>query len=749
MATNAPELEKVTLQLKWLHQFQFAGYYAAQKQGYFKEAGLEVDIQQRNLLENNIQQVIDGQAEYGVSDSILLLYQAKKEPIVIVAPIFQHSPLVLFTLASSGIDSPYALNGKKIAFYQKDTDGFSILAMLAQLDVKPVYDRVMINKNPQVLLSGVVDAYSGYSTNEAFYYAKENIDVNVIRPINYGIDLYGDMLFTNAEEYKNHPGRVERMREAVIKGWQYAMSHKAELAYYIQQHYGVEKSLDHLMYEAKAIENVMELNNTPIGTLDKGRLKFIGDLFLRHGLVDNKVNLEEGVYRVNKEQLQFTQSEKAWIAANPVVKIAVDRHYAPIEFVDEDGNYKGIAAEFLQIISQKTGIRFEPDLQSSWPEAVDKFNQKELDAFPAVIETTERKKLIHFTQPYVKFPMVIATREGTPYIADLKQLKGKVISVVKDYAAYSKIRKTFPNIKLHLVANPKAGLESVANGEAFGYVDNVAVIGHQIQKNGLTNIQIAGEMPFNANISIGIQKDLPELYSIVQKVLQQVSAETYAQLTNKWLQVNYKKRYDWKQLGLILSPILLIMVIILIFNSKLRSTRQRLQVINEKLEVLSVTDHLTGVYNRQYLDQALDAEVDRVQRYQTKFSLIMLDLDNFKAVNDLHGHLIGDEVLIKTAEVIQANIRKTDIFGRWGGEEFLVICTETSSVQVCKLAEKIRLAIELETYPQDIHQTVSLGATQYKAGETVSNCIDQADKNLYEAKARGRNQVYGDSVHCQ
>ncbi|MDA3908759.1 MAG: ABC transporter substrate-binding protein, partial [Sulfurimonas sp.] len=122
--------EKVVLQLNWLHQFQFAGYYVAKEKGFYEELGLDVEIRERDRTKNNIQQVINGEAEYGISDSVLLLYKAKKEPIIIVTPIFQHSPGVILTLKSSGIDSPYKLENKKLMFYKKDTDGFSILAIL-------------------------------------------------------------------------------------------------------------------------------------------------------------------------------------------------------------------------------------------------------------------------------------------------------------------------------------------------------------------------------------------------------------------------------------------------------------------------------------------------------------------------------------------------------------------------------------------------------------------------------------------
>lgn len=735
------KLEKITVKLKWRHQFQFAGYYAAQKQGYYRDEGLSVELQPRDLLENNIEQVLNGEGQYGVSDSILLLYQARQKPIVIVAPIFQHSPQVLFTLKSSGLDSPYKLEDKMLAFYKKDTDGLPILAMLEELGVKPVMDRVMIDKSPVMLVRKEVDAYAGYLANEAYFFKKNNVPYNVISPMNFGIDLYGDMLFTTQHEVQNHPSRVAKMRRATLKGWQYAMAHKAEMARYIRQQYGVGKSFQHLMFEANVIQEMMDLNNVPIGTLNEGRLRFIANLFRKQGVLNGEVDLQKGIYRSENQVIQLTQREKDWIKQHSVIRIGIDRAYAPIEFVNEQGEYDGLTPTFLDFVSQRTGLEFQPSLHLSWPEVLTEFKAHQLDVLPAVIETEERKTYMNFTQAYLKFPMVVATRDGVPYVANFKQLQGKSIAVVKNYAAHEALHNVFPEMTLTLVNSAKQGLEAVSNGEAFGYVDNVAVIGYHIKKYGLTNLQISGEMPFHANIAMGVRQDWPELLSIFQKVLQQIPKQRYVEMTNSWLQINYKKEYSWTQLLLILAPVLLLLAVFIFFNRKLRHTQNELRASNEKLSVLSVTDHLTGIYNRQYLDQVLDAEVERVDRYHSKLSLVMMDLDDFKQVNDTFGHLVGDEVLIKSVETIHHLVRKTDTFGRWGGEEFILICPETDLHQASQLAEKVRAAIEATEFSHGIRLTFSLGVAQYQAGELVNECIDRADRNLYCAKRNGKNQV--------
>ena len=203
--THSFSQEKITLQLKWLHQFQFAGYYAAKEKGFYDELGLDVEIKERNIDIDNVQQVINNEAEYGIADSILFLYKAKNEPIVIVTPIFQHSASVLISLKNSEINSPNDLNNKDVLFYEKDLDGFTILGMLKELDVKPNFIRERKYDDYLKLMNNEVLAMPAYLSNELYYFKEKNIDVNIINPMHYGFDLYGDMLFTSKNEAINNP----------------------------------------------------------------------------------------------------------------------------------------------------------------------------------------------------------------------------------------------------------------------------------------------------------------------------------------------------------------------------------------------------------------------------------------------------------------------------------------------------------------------------------------------------------------
>lgn len=159
------------------------------------------------------------------------------------------------------------------------------------------------------------------------------------------------------------------------------------------------------------------------------------------------------------------------------------------------------------------------------------------------------------------------------------------------------------------------------------------------------------------------------------------------------------------------------------------------------LEKLSVTDKLTQLYNRNYLDDAFEREIRRVKRYSKTFSIILADIDHFKNVNDVYGHAAGDTILCRTAETLLHERRDTDVVGRWGGEEFLILCPETDEDGCFTLAEKMRRAAQSMETGIGEKITVSFGVAEYRNGDTAETFFARADKALYEAKRRGRNRT--------
>lgn len=168
---------------------------------------------------------------------------------------------------------------------------------------------------------------------------------------------------------------------------------------------------------------------------------------------------------------------------------------------------------------------------------------------------------------------------------------------------------------------------------------------------------------------------------------------------------------------------------------------QELVEMNRELEVLSVTDRLTGLFNRRKLDQVLEEELTRRRRYETGFALVMMDIDFFKRVNDCHGHAAGDAVLVAMAGILRQRTRESDALARLGGEEFVIVCRHSTLEGCVATAEKIREAIENHDFQEAGQVTASFGVTPCRAGDSAEAMLARADSALYRAKASGRNRV--------
>jgi PAS domain S-box-containing protein len=295
---NTPQkkLKKVTLHLKWRHQFQFAGYYAAQAQGYYRDQGLEVEILEGGLNRNPVKSVLSGQSQFGVANSELILQRAQGKPVVVLAAIFQHSPLVLIARRENKIFSPQDLVGKRVKMTASPRD-VELQAIFVNegigLDQIEIIDGPTKKSN---FFDESLAAVSAYQTNETFWLKNRGIDYTIINPNTYGIDFYGDCLFTTESLIKDDPLLVKGFLEASLKGWQYAMQRPEELIDYIQKNYPGRKTREHLAYEARAMQKLVLPNLVELGHMNPGRWRYIAETFARFKWMPKKFDLSGFIY---------------------------------------------------------------------------------------------------------------------------------------------------------------------------------------------------------------------------------------------------------------------------------------------------------------------------------------------------------------------------------------------------------------------------------------------------------------------
>lgn len=297
------EPTSIRLQLRWLHQFQFAGYYAAIEQGYYRDAGLQVTLIEGGRGKNTIDEVVAGKAEYGVTNTEILLQRLNGKPLVAVAAIFQHSPLVFLTRRNSGVSVPQDFSDKIVKMSRTSRD-IELQAMLNGEGVS--FDKIILLEDVASYddyFDPNIDVLAAYITNQPFYLKEKNIPYHIIYPSAYGIDFYGDCLFTTEKEAKNNPARVQAFRDATAKGWLYALSHKSEIIDLIIEKYKSKKSRAHLAFEADEIEKLILADLVEIGHMNPGRWEHIAKVFHQHHLIPNNYSLDNFLFSTQKAKL--------------------------------------------------------------------------------------------------------------------------------------------------------------------------------------------------------------------------------------------------------------------------------------------------------------------------------------------------------------------------------------------------------------------------------------------------------------
>jgi len=277
---SSSSLVPVTVQLKWKHQFQFAGFYAAVEKGFYKNAGFDVTLKEAGPQINPINEVLSGNADYGVANSELMLYRLNGEPVTALAVLIQHSPIVLMSLKSSAITRPQDLVGKKVmdaeGHYGANTRGilFNEKIELTQIESVP------LSFNINDLIEKKVDVMVGYVTDQPYFLKKRNIPYNLIDPRNSGIDFYGDTLFTKESRVNSKPEEVALFRSATLEGWKYAAAHPEEVIDIIINQYHSEKNRDELQFEARETIKLIVPELVETGHMNSDRWQHIAQTFV-------------------------------------------------------------------------------------------------------------------------------------------------------------------------------------------------------------------------------------------------------------------------------------------------------------------------------------------------------------------------------------------------------------------------------------------------------------------------------------
>lgn len=285
---------KVAVQLKWKHQFQFAGIYAAKAKGFYRDAGLDVSVLEGGPELDPVALVMSGAAEFGIGNSTLLVDRAKGLPLVVVAPFFQHSPFVIIAIRKPDLETVRDIEGHTLMVESHAAEDIAYL-LRSGVSMEKVAT-VPHTGSAHDLGKDGISAMTAYSTTEPFDLIQAGIPYQIWSPREIGIDFYGDTLFTTERFAKDNPEVVRAFRDATIKGWQYALKHTGEIIDLIIKDYAPTMNRRKLEFEAEETKRLMITDIVDIGYNSPKRWAHIAEVFAAAGMMPEDFRLDNFIF---------------------------------------------------------------------------------------------------------------------------------------------------------------------------------------------------------------------------------------------------------------------------------------------------------------------------------------------------------------------------------------------------------------------------------------------------------------------
>lgn len=438
--------------------------------------------------------------------------------------------------------------------------------------------------------------------------------------------------------------------------------------------------------------------------------------------------------------IELDEIETAYLDMK-VIKYCIDPNWMPFESFSENGEHIGMSADYVNLFKKMIPTKFEVVKTTSWNHSFEFIQQHKCDMLTLTMNTPKNNKYLNFTSPYLEIPLVVATKLDVPFIDTLIDLKDKKIGVLKGYTSISDLKNKYPSLDFVEVENTDNGLNKVSQGKFFAYIGTLASIGYKFQTKYYGELKIAGKLSESWKLGIGVRKDDKILLGILEKIVNNITKEHHRDILNKWVSIKYEKGIDYSLVWKVATVLIFLLLLVVYWNRKIAKAQIEIEKKNKELEKLATIDKLTNIYNRAKLEELLQIEIDRSDRLNHIFGVVILDIDYFKDVNDQYGHQVGDDVLIEISNLLKRNTRKIDYVFRYGGEEFIIICPESLQDDVVNFTEALRLRIAKFDFPNVGKKTASFGIAMYQKGDTIDSIIKRADDALYTAKNGGRNRV--------
>jgi len=432
------------------------------------------------------------------------------------------------------------------------------------------------------------------------------------------------------------------------------------------------------------------------------------------------------------QPLPLTPQEKQILENHPLTCISTGL-WAPFNLL-EDGKFAGIGFDYWDIIRERLDIKNGCKIAESWTQVLNAIKNKTADMTIATQPTPERLEYASFSRPYVTYPIVIATKNDVGFIHNIDLLKDKTIAIGKGYAVAHILKEYYPTLKVMYVESIDEALDLVDKEKVYATIEILPVLAYKLNKDKFNNLKISGSIPHDFPISIMLRKDHAVLLPLINKAINSITKEEKNRINERWIMIHRTSKVLSKYFYALLFSALFIFTFFSIWLLLLKKEIIQKSRTEKKLKKLVNIDSLTSIFNRYMLDMTLEKEIVLVERHHNPLSVIFFDIDGFKNINDKYGHKVGDSILKELSSLVSKSIRKSDVFGRWGGDEFLLVLLETKEEDAVKFAEHLKNMIETHKFKGHMYITCSFGVTSYKEDDTPQSMITRVDALFYKDK---------------
>lgn len=734
-------LQKVSLQLKWRHQFQFAGYYAAIARGYYRDVGLDVSLREAdNAQFDPFVAVLEGAADFGTGNPDLLLYRERGFDPLILAVIFQHSPLALVTLERSKVRHLHDLAGRRA---QLEGSAAELQAFFRRERLDPNTFKVLPHHfDTSALLNGQVDVMSVYITDELYELKRQDLEYRLFQPASAGIDFYGDNLFTRRELQQQNPDLVRRFRAASLRGWEYALAHPAEIIDLIYERYSQRHSREHLWFEALETLKLVQPQMVAVGYSHAGRWRHIADVYAETGQLAAGQNIDDLVYSEPQAVLE-NRVLYSLLAATLIGLLLIGTVLGYIIWLNRRlhssrEHYRVIYESSPQaIVVADSHLRIR-----EWNRAAEQiFGWSRGDVLgrellPLLLPEGERERArrwLKVREAGSERQLLQSLRHDGRRILcawmvdSLKGIMGRpggILIMAEDITHRHQLERSLRQRAVAIEAAAEAILIADPAGR-IEYANSAA-----IQLMARREEALIGERLFSF-----FADEQAELYDAVRQALQ--SGQVWRRDV-RW----HSQDHGLRHLALAVAPLTDErgeLSSIVTVGRDITAERE----LHQRLEQMAHTDALTGLPNRALFFERCLMSMARARRNRERLALFFIDLDGFKAVNDTAGHAVGDRVLAAVGERLRRLLRDSDIVARIGGDEFVVLLHELLLPdQAEQVANKV-LALFDTPYLIGEHSYdlgASIGIALYPDdGEDVETLLNHADSAMYQVKSGGKS----------